>query len=285
MRTHLLLACLFIGSSASGGARIVQSLNGQWQYQRVKALAEPPRGGEWKACSVPGYLRGHDYQRAWFRRSFAVPAGMKDQRIKLRFGGVKYNCRVWVNGRRVGGCFGGYQPFEVDVTDAVRLDGPNELAVGVHDWTGIFTDGQKVDFTAKSDWTRVRGIPHDRILAPIGGLYALYGIWDDVTLRSHPAVYVKDVRVHTSVREKKLDLTYVLANESGADAEVDVTAAIEGEAIGKQRALVLAGKTVTVRIVVSWRDPRLWSHVDPYLYTLHTTTSTGDGLQTRFGFR
>ena len=35
---------------------------------------------------------------------------------RLNSGGVKFNSQVYLNGKQVGGCFGGYQPFEIDVT-------------------------------------------------------------------------------------------------------------------------------------------------------------------------
>jgi len=41
-----------------------------------------------------------------------------------------------------------------------------------------------------------------------------YGIWDDVTLLAHPAVYIKDVFIKPSVRNRELVVEYTLANES-----------------------------------------------------------------------
>jgi len=300
----LATACL-----AGAAGRQELSLSGRWEVQKVAELGGPPKGGAWTPAAVPGYLRGSDYERAWFRRTFAVPKAMRGQRLKLRFGGVKYNSRVVVNGKRVGGCFGGYQPFEVDVTDAVDFDKPNELLVGLHDWTGIFTPG-KIDLGATKEWNRLRSRPRDKILAPIGGLYGLYGIWDDVTLAAHPAVYVKDLFIKTSVRGKRLTVDYTLANESPADAQVDIAAAVEegrrsfsdlrksenrsrprdADArvvlrLPVARVRVPAGGTATVSAKAAWPNPHLWSHVDPHLYRLRTELSSGDALATRFGFR
>ncbi len=309
MRRIVLLAWLAAATAALAAGRLELSLSGQWEHRKVADLAQPPTGGAWKPCTVPGYLRGTSYERAWFRRSFTVPAAMRGQRLELRFGGVKYHSRVVVNGKRVGGCFGGYQPFEVDVTDAVRVGGPNELLVGVHDWTGLFTPG-RIDLGPTEEWTRMRRRPDDKILAPIGGLYSLYGIWDDVTLVAHPAVYVQDLFIKPSVRRKELTVEYRLANESPADAQVDIAAAVEE---GRRsfsdlrksenrppprdadarvvlrlpvvRVRVPAGGTATVSAKAGWPKPRLWSHVDPHLYHLRTELSSGDALTTRFGFR
>jgi hypothetical protein len=127
-------------ATAADDGRQELSLNGTWQYLLVAELAAPPMDGAWKIARCPGTLQGTDYQRAWRRRSFETSPAMRGQRIKIHFGGFKYHSQVWLNGRQVGGCFGGYEPFDVDVTDAVRFDGPNELLVGCHDWTRQIRD-------------------------------------------------------------------------------------------------------------------------------------------------
>ena len=274
---------------AGDASREELSLNGRWEYRLVDDLEASPPADGFGPCSVPGYLSGIDYQRAWFRRQFSVPEGWKGKRIKIHFGGVKYNSQVYVNGQRVGGCFGGHRPFVVDVTDAVRFDGPNQLAVGCHDWTGVFTPG-KFDFSSTTEWHRVRGGPRDKILAPIGGLYGLYGIWDDVTLRAHRAVYVKDLFIKPSVRRGELVVDYTLANESSADVEMDLGTWVEDGPTDTLRfppirVAVGAGATTEVTVRHAWPDAHLWSHVDPYLYHLRTELSSGDVLRTRFGFR
>ncbi len=292
---HILPMCLvafFLPLGAALAAeRATLDLSGTWQYQSAESLDQAPDPSAWRDRAVPGYLNGHDYQRAWFRREFSVPAVMEGKRLKLRFGGVKYNSRVLVNGKRVGGCFGGYRPFEVDVTNAVRLDGPNELLVGCHDWTGIFTpELPEVDFSKKADWARVRYMPRDRILSPIGGLYSLYGIWDDVSLEARSAVYTKDLFIRPSVRQGELVVEYTLANESDEDAEVELLAAVEDGnrdviSFAPQRVSIPAGKTAKATLRKSWKDPPLWSHVDPHLLHLRSELSSGDRLRTRFGFR
>ena len=81
---------------------------------------------------------------AWYRRTFILPGSPAGSRIKLRFGGVKFDGRVWVNGVFVGGCLNGYDPFELDITQAALVGKDNELVVGLTDWTATFA--QPVDF-------------------------------------------------------------------------------------------------------------------------------------------
>jgi beta-galactosidase/beta-glucuronidase len=87
---------------------------------------------------VPSLLNQRDGKPLlWYRRSFALPAEFKGRHVSVRFGGVRFVSEVCVNGRKVGGHYGGWEPFEVDVTDACRPDEPNTLLVRVRDVTGV----------------------------------------------------------------------------------------------------------------------------------------------------
>jgi hypothetical protein len=112
---------------------------------------------------------------------------MRGKHPKLSLGGGKFNSQIVLHGKTVRGCDGGYEPFEGDVTDAVRFDAPNELRVGCHDWTGVFTPG-KVDFSRAGRSAQIGSIPHDKMLSSVGGRFEDFGIWDDVTLLAYEPV-------------------------------------------------------------------------------------------------
>jgi beta-galactosidase/beta-glucuronidase len=98
-----------VGMTAQA-ARTELDLNGPWQYQKMSQLTYPPPS-TWQTVSVPGYLSGWQYEHAWFRRVFTLPSSYAGSRLKLRFGGVKYNAQVWLNGSFIGGYLNGYEPF------------------------------------------------------------------------------------------------------------------------------------------------------------------------------
>jgi len=52
-------------------------------------------------------------------------------RLFLHFESMADDCQIWLNDRKVGVHFDKYLPFDIDVTDSVRRDGPNTLRVGV----------------------------------------------------------------------------------------------------------------------------------------------------------
>lgn len=87
------------------------------------------------------------YKACWYRRALTVPPLRESERLILHFGAVDYFARVWVNDQLVVEHEGGYTPFHVDISEAVRgrpeavivvqcLDDPHDLTKprGKQDW-------------------------------------------------------------------------------------------------------------------------------------------------------
>lgn len=270
------------------------SLNGPWEVARVADLTAGPPAEGWQPFTVPGTIFGVDYERAWFRRNFVVPESMRGKRMVLHFGGLKFNSVVRVNGQTVGGHFGGYEAFDVDITAAARVGENNRLELGCHDWTGVFVDNETDLSPQARQNVESRNLPRDKVLAPIGGLTEHFGPWDDVLLRAHPPIYVKDLFIKPSVRMRSLRVEYTLENLTATEATVDLGARVDdrGETpltLAPRQVTIPAGATASAVLQAPWEEPRLWSHEDPYLYFLDTTLTRGgevlDELRTRFGFR
>ena len=271
-------------------ARTELDLDGSWQCQKVNQLSYPPTNA-WQTMTVPGFLSGWQYEHAWFRRVFTVPSALAGTRLKLRFGGVKYNARVWLNGTFLGSYLNGYEPFELDVTATALVGQTNELIVGVTDWTATFA--APVDFNTMTAGQNARDFVKDTILAPIGGRYELYGIWQSVTVLSVPAVSIADVFVIPSVRTQQLTVRLTLRNDSTAPQTVSVTNhVLDGPntalSLPDQQMVLPPGATTQLDIAATWSNAHPWTHLDPYLYSLETTvagSAGADQIRTRFGFR
>ncbi|MCX6902358.1 MAG: hypothetical protein NTW03_02525, partial [Verrucomicrobia bacterium] len=199
--------------------------------------------------------------------------------------------QVWLNGAFVGSYLNGYEPFEFDVTTMALTGQTNELIVGVTDWTALFS--QTVDFSQVPTGTSPRDYVKNTILAPIGGRYDLYGIWQPVKLVSVPAVSLADVFGLPSVRTQQLAVRFMVRNDGTTAQSVTVSNRVLD---GSTAALVMpalqitlpGGATTNLEVTAAWTNAHLWSHLDPYLYFLETTATSGAGVdqvQTRFGFR
>lgn len=286
--------------------RTIISLDGKWEFVKVPSLDEPLPTSGWQSINIPGTLYGYNYERAWFRRSIHIPREWSSQRLILRFGGVKYNSRVLVNRDYVGGCFNGYDAFELDITSAVRFGSDNELLVGVHDWTGVFV-GEKVDFeSARASGRDLRELPQDRIVSPIGGHYYQYGIWNSVYLLVVPRVYIKEVLIRPSIRRNTLEVEIKVTNTGDKEARVGLKGTIypwDGKGRDKSGQWGIKGKAIanlppakielaggeTKSFALRLDKPPLenWSPYNPKLYVLELRIDqpNGDVVRERFGYR
>ena len=117
------------------------NLNGVWNYtvEDGEEYTKKNTGTIVVPFSPESLLSGCDFQlqsgeTLWYERTFTLPDGFRKDRVLLHFGAVDQSCRVLVNDKPVGGHEGGYLPFTLDITAALR-DGENRLTVAVTDVT------------------------------------------------------------------------------------------------------------------------------------------------------
>lgn len=91
----------------------------------------------WREVEVPSCFEAgcasldHYEGICWYRRGFDLPGDWLGKRVLVRFEGVNYRSRVWLNGNYVGDNRDGFLPFEFELDAGIlRLEG-NVLAVEV----------------------------------------------------------------------------------------------------------------------------------------------------------
>jgi len=289
MSGSLLVAVLTLMAGAVPAADSVQSLNGVWEMQRTAAAESAQLGTDWEAVTVPSHVPQAAPAYAWYRRAFELPASARGRHVFLSFGGVKFACDVYINGRHVGAHYGGWEPFELEVTDACRADGPNELLVRVQDVRALI-DGEVEYGPGRNLIESVEG----RVMAPVGSQTTLFGIWQDVDLVIRNDVFIEDVTIVTSVRQKRIEATYVLRNLGPRPSQVTLRAEVtdEGRAVlelGSEAVTIQPGATAECTLASPWPTPKLWMPDSPHLYHLESgLVADGeamDAASTRFGFR
>ena len=197
---------------------------------------------------------GRHADRVGYRRTFRRPQGLgADERLLLHFGACDWHCTVYVNGRQVADHTGGYDAFEVDITDALRPDGEQELVVAVYDPTDKF------------------GQPRGKQVSKPEGIWytAVTGIWQTVWLEPVPASSVEGLRMTPDVAGGVLHIT-VRGRGTRAGQRVTAVAMSNGQEVGR----VDGAPGEALRLPVS--NPRLWGPDDPFLYDLRVTLREGD---------
>ena len=236
-------------------------LNGRWDYAILPSHVElrdyqgeivVPFSPETILSGVERTVEPTDV--LYYRRRFEFHKS--NDRQLLHFGAVDYKCEVCLNGQKVGSHVGGYLPFTLDVTDAIR-DGENELTLRV-------TDPSETGSQASGKQTSKRGqIWYSRTS----------GIWQTVWLEEVPEKHVESLRLTPDIDENTLTVE-VKATGTG-NAKVMAT---------KDGAILAKGVTENGRVVLRLTDYELWSPENPYLYDLNV--EYGDDVVTSyFGMR
>jgi hypothetical protein len=255
-----------------------QNLNGVWQFTKAEVGEAPPVGrelGERVLVPYPiesalsGIQRHAD--RMWYRRTFTVPPEWKvlqGQRLMLNFDAVDYDAKVWVNGRQVATHRGGYDSFSVDVTDALRTSGEQELIV----WAEDLTDAT------------YQPIGKQRRVSDHGIFYqGSSGIWQTVWMEPVNGIgAVGSLKLTPDVAGKSLKLTVKVP---GARPGLRAYAVAYD---GLQRVGSITGD-VNTELAIAIRNPKLWSPDRPFLYDLRVQLLDGnkrlDDVRSYFGMR
>lgn len=198
----------------------------------------------------------------WYQRTFYAPKHwLQDLRVFVHFGGVHYNCSVWLNGEYLGTHEGGHMPFVLEATKAISAT--NTLTVAVNNILTSVTipQGRLV-------------YPNDTQRYPVN--YSLYthdfdyfdyaGINRPVTLYTTPESYISDVIVTTDV----MKYTGVLSFEViPVTDEKDIACRVSV----KDRSGNVISKSRDCSGSLLIHDAKLWwpsgsCHPPGYLYTL-----------------
>ncbi len=185
-----------------------------------------------------------------YRRTFTLPEGFCRERVLLHFGAVDAVCEVTLNGASLGRHTGGYEPFSLDITDALAEE--NVLTVQVWD-----------DMHAHT-------LPYGKQSRRAKGMWytPTTGIWQTVWCESVPRAYIRALHIETDACGATL--TALGVREGTVRVQEP-----QGEA-------VYALTDGVCRIDVG--EVRLWSPESPYLYRF-TVQTEEDAVSSYFALR
>lgn len=195
----------------------------------------------------------------WYHRTLEIPVEWRGKRVLLHFGGVDFECHVYIDGRHVGGHFGGSVSFWFDITHFVAAGSRFHLVVHAKDETRSTLQGggkQSLDYQSVGCfYTRTTGIWQTVWIEPVApdGLIMCQQIADIDTKRLHlrPMFF-----------------------ETHQDNSFIATAYLHGERIAEGR---IASSNQGVVSLDLTQKCALWSPEDPQLYDLVLQVKGADG--------
>jgi beta-galactosidase/beta-glucuronidase len=232
----------------------------------------------WRPISVP---RAFDtcapglefYEgKGWYRTSFRAADAWALRRVVLRFEGVNYRCRVWLNGELLGENLDGFLPFEFAIHRRLRIGQDNVLTV-------LADNARRPG--------EVPGIQR--------GWRNSGGILREVRLRTTGNPWIDDIHVIAEPQGRggtvKAQMRLAIEGPQGPDLLVagevlDATGQVVARLAGLK--LRMSG-SANVDFAADVADVTPWSPATPALYTLRVSLMAGadviDRTETRFGFR
>lgn len=200
--------------------------------------AELPKNGN----PARGFAVPH---AAWYRKHF-TPTNIRGRHAELIFDGVTKDCEVYLNGVLLARHHSAYTPFTVDISDTVRPDEENVLAV-------------RVDNTEPEGWWYEGGGITKRVSLSVTDVTA--PVWNTLGVLTQKSSDVWDT-----------EIAFDLANYGGVPSEVAIAVTLKGDdgveaATARTTVSLDSYETKPVSLRLPVESPHLWDITDPYRYT------------------
>ncbi len=284
-----------------GMGRSVWSMNPGWLLHRgdvADGASISLNDSGWMQVSLPNGIEllpqdasgGKNYQGpVWYRKHFEAPKDAHGKKLFIHFEAIMGRSEVWLNGERLVEHTGGYLPVIVDVTDRLRIDGENLLAVRADN---------------SDDGSYPPGKPQSQLdFAYFGGIYR------DCWLIATSKIYITDPNVEHVTASG--GLTVSCANVSGKQADVCISMHVRNDQPmrfrgkaelwlespdGHMAARLSTSLSIpqdsaqTICGAMTVRQPALWTPEAPHLYNIYVRLKDAkghivDGYRQRIGIR
>ena len=252
------------------------NLNGLWDFSIVLGTENTPSRRYDRKILVPFCVESAlsgiketvtGSQEMMYRRLFKLPESWKGKRVLLNFQASDYRTKVWVNGKLIGEHLGGYDAFQFDITDALGTASDHEINLVI--WDPSNTGTQTIGKQTLYGLSKGRYTPTS-------------GVWQTVWLEPVEEVSIKRLKIRSDIDQSTLTVEALVRGWS-YDHKVKVQAFDKGT-------LVASGEGAPDKpVVLTIRDPQLWSPGSPYLYDLKISLAQGnsvvDEVESYFGMR
>ncbi|MGD0873281.1 MAG: glycoside hydrolase family 2 TIM barrel-domain containing protein [Bryobacteraceae bacterium] len=314
MRSILTLAftfsCFLLGpvASAANGPQLpggILSLNQGWRFYRVDApvAQEAFRSPafvdtHWERVNAPHAVRLEPENASgmrsfqgvcWYRRHFTADESWRGKEIFVEFEAAMQVADVWFNGNHVLTHYGGYLPFTVDLTDAVRFSkADNVIALRLDNSDNPDVPPGKPQ--SQLDFTYMGGLYRNVWLYITDKLHVTDAVYANKTADGGIFVTYPQVSAETATVDVKVEVKNEYASARNCTVRNTLLDSQQRQVAQFSRtAVVKPGADETVAGSVEVRNPQLWHPYHPNLYALVTAVYDGDRLAdkrtTRVGIR
>ncbi len=236
-----------------------------WSIEDLRGTKSPFNPDAINGVSV-GFTTGGI---GWYRKTFTLPVNQQNKRILILFDGVYMNSDVWINGVHLGNHPYGYTSFYYDITDKIKKNEKNMIAVQVKN------EG------ANSRWYAGSGINRHVWLIETNSVHVAQ--WGTYIITPEVSASSAKVNIRTKVKnETGTSETITLTNKVINAKGVEVAKTSSKQNIPANDEYEFNGNAMV-------KSPALWSTENPYLYKAVTEVFVDgkqtDYVETKFGIR
>jgi len=205
----------------------------------------------------------------WYRKSFVVPVESRGKCILIMFDGVYMNSEIWLNGELLGDHPYGYTSFWYDISEKIRPDITNVIAVKVKN------EGEN------SRWYSGSGIYRHVWLKTLSPVHV--APWGICITTPEISATEAAVKIKTSVSNSKSKSTAFTLITKVLDTRGTIVSQNEtGNTLEPK-------KSSEIEQVLKVKNPVLWSTESPIIYTtiteIYESGILSDRTETKFGIR
>ncbi len=226
-------------------------------------------------------LRSFNTSPWWYKNEFRVPDEIGDEAAVLRFEGVDYYCKVWLNGQLLGEHEGYFAPFEFEVGQILQRRAVNTLIVKVWSpWDHEITDFKVDDMPFRMTVHEMMKGTYEHSDGFIQRDVNPVGIWGDVSLQFYKTVRIADVpliRAELAADRSIASISVSVAVSTQTDgSKISLRCSVFDGCTGTKTADTVGEHILRVgqfelECAVSIAQPKIWNTWDrgePNLYTV-----------------
>ncbi len=238
----------------------------------------------WETVTLPhiwnaldGQDGGGNYYRGigWYRKHVLIHSSFAGKVVYLKIGAANTRATVYLNGILLGTHFGGYSAFIFDISNYIRLEEDNVIAIQVNNSSSIICPPLSADFNHDGGITRDVNIITASPLH-INPNESISNSFTPTEIKvAQSGIILK--QSHVSQASANLSIITKLRNASADTDTAKVEVAIK-DAIGNTVKLltdtvsVAPNDTATSILNTTFINPHLWDGLnDPYLYRVEVS--------------
>jgi beta-glucuronidase len=195
----------------------------------------------------------------WYETEVFISEKWKGQSLFLRFGAATHKADIYVNGQFVGSHEGGFLPFSLDISNAVRYQQKNQITAIVNNELSVTNIPCGATITLKNGRKKA---------APYFDFYNYSGLHRSVQIVVCPEEYIFDYSTSYELNGADADVHYSVVTTGDNPVELELFDEA-GSCVAKA-----SGKEGILHV----ENARLWQVRNAYLYTIRIQIRNEDHI-------